>query len=110
MGLWTKGIERSKTGEPRLEDDNIDTWMKEICTCVETSTGESCTYSYQISPVGHMILVKFSGCVISFPIQHPVTKINLLTNVRYGINNLYSTSPYYMKDKLDKIRFSKLYE
>lgn len=92
MGLWTKGIKRSQTGKLRLEDGDIYRWMDEICVEIKTFCKTTCDWMSQITPFGHMFIIKFEQYVMSFNVDHTMSKLHLISNIKQGIQNLLKKS------------------
>lgn len=109
MGLWTKGINRSRTGKPRLESGDIFRWMDEICGEIGRLWGETCKYEHQVTPVGQMFIIKFGKCCISFPVYPDTPKIHLLAIVRKGIDDMMEKcTDRYTHFRLGLIHFNNI--
>lgn len=110
MGLWSKGVDRSLTGEYRLEDGDIFIWMKEICDEITRQWHDTCSYENQITPVGYMMIMRTKDWAMSFGIDNKMSKVHLLSMVRCGIENLIKKAQTQrIKEKLERLHFNNIH-
>lgn len=94
MGLWVKGLRRNNTQDLRLEDSSVFHWMDEICMEINArQIGVWCNYEHQVTPFGHMMFIRFGDSYMSFNISMGMSKIHILSQIKYGLENLIMKAP-----------------
>ena len=109
MGLWSKGVDRSLTGKYRLEDGDIFIWVNEICDEITRQWHGTCSYENQITPVGHMMIIRTDDWAMSFRIDNKTSKVHLLAMVKHGIENLINKAQWNIKAKLERLHFNNIH-
>lgn len=105
MGLWSKGLERARTGTWRKEDGHILDFINDTCHYITQSWGNTCKWEHQVTPVGQFCVIRLGNdWCISFSLDKHMSKEHILSEIIRGVNNLEKkTLDYMLRDKLSKL-------